>query len=184
MKIERSNNPKQAHRYGVKLDGLPRSVRQFLIENRSLNEWAGDMQFLEQIVRIELKNLRLKNNTKRNKLYYDWTTDSTVPMDELVDSYWLVPAAFVLSCPSIVFVVVQLYLSINRGTDTLRRGALPPSSDAAIGWIGHLWQKRSPWSRIRLAPYCEQPPLLSLVLTKMMYPHPWKSLIELLARVH
>ncbi len=87
MKIERSNNPKQAHRYGVKLDGLPRSVRQFLIENRSLNEWAGDMQFLEQIVRIELKNLRLKNNTKRNKLYYDWTTDSTVPMDELVDSY-------------------------------------------------------------------------------------------------
>ena len=64
MKIERSNNPKQAHRYGVKLDGLPRSVRQFLIENRSLNEWAGDMQFLEQIVRIELKNLRLKNNTK------------------------------------------------------------------------------------------------------------------------
>ncbi len=87
MKIQKSNNPKQAHRYGIKLDGLPRSIRQFLIENRSLNKWANDVQFLEQIIRIELNNLKLKNNTKRNKLYFDWTTKTPVPMDDLVDSY-------------------------------------------------------------------------------------------------
>ena len=88
MKIQKSNNPKQAHRYGIKLDGLPRSIRQFLIENRSLNKWANDVQFLEQIIRIELNNLKLKNNTKRNKLYFDWTTKTPVPMDDLVDSYF------------------------------------------------------------------------------------------------
>lgn len=87
MRIEESKNPKKAHRYGVVLKHLPRSVRHFLIENRSLNEWAYDMIFLEQIVRIELNNLKIKNSTKRSKLYYDFTTDSAIPMDELVDSY-------------------------------------------------------------------------------------------------
>ena len=87
MKIQKSNNPKQAHRYGIKLDGLPRSIRQFLIENRSLNEWANDVQFLEQIIRIESNNLKLKNSTKRNKLYFDCTTETPVPMDDLVESY-------------------------------------------------------------------------------------------------
>ena len=87
LKIQKSNNPKQAHRYGIKLDGLPRSIRQFLIENRSLNEWANDVQFLEQIIRIESNNLKLKNSTKRNKLYFDCTTETPVPMDDLVESY-------------------------------------------------------------------------------------------------
>ena len=87
MKIERSNNPKQAHRYGVKLEGLPRSLRRFLIENRSLNEWAGDMQFLEQILRIQEKELKLKNNVLYKKLFFDCTTEEPMLMDELIDSY-------------------------------------------------------------------------------------------------
>ena len=87
MKIERSNNNKQAHRYGVKLEGLPRSIRRFLIENRSLNEWAGDMQFLEQIIRIELKQLKLKNTVLKDKFYFDCTTDQPVLMDSLIKSY-------------------------------------------------------------------------------------------------
>ena len=87
MKIERSNNPKQAHRYGVKLEGLPRSLRRFLIENRSLNEWAGDMQFLEQILRIKEKELKLKNNVLYKKLFFDCTTEEPMLMDELIDSY-------------------------------------------------------------------------------------------------
>jgi len=87
LKIQKSNNPKQAHRHGIKLDGLPRSIKQFLIENRSLNEWANDVQFLEQIIKIEANNLKLKNNTVKRKVYFDWTTETPVPMNELIESY-------------------------------------------------------------------------------------------------
>lgn len=87
MRIERSNNNKQAHRYRVKLNGLPRSIRKFLIENRSLNEWAGDMQFLEQILRIEHKKLASKTNSLTHKLFFDWTTEEPMLMDHLIDSY-------------------------------------------------------------------------------------------------
>jgi len=87
MRIERSNNPKQAHRYDVKLDGLPRSIRWFLIEHRNLSRWKGDMQFMEQILRIKQKQLKLKNTVLRDKFYFDWTNDTPVKMDELIKSY-------------------------------------------------------------------------------------------------
>ena len=87
MKIIKSNNNKQAHRYQVRLDGLPSSMRKFLIENRSLNEWAGDMQFLEQILRMENKKIHSKTNVLVNKLFFDWTTDEPMLMEHLIDSY-------------------------------------------------------------------------------------------------
>tara|TARA_Y100000389_G_C17281819_1_gene423373 strand:+ start:16 stop:504 length:489 start_codon:yes stop_codon:yes gene_type:complete len=87
MRIERSNNPKQAHRYKVRLDGLPTSMRKFLIENRSLNEWAGDMQFLEQILRMENKKIHSKTNVLVNKLFFDWTTEEPMLMENLIKSY-------------------------------------------------------------------------------------------------
>jgi hypothetical protein len=87
MRIERSNNPKQAHRYKVRLDGLPTSMRKFLIENRSLNEWAGDMQFLEQILRMENKKIHSKTNVLVNKLFFDRTTGEPMLMENLIKSY-------------------------------------------------------------------------------------------------
>ena len=87
MQIERSNNPKTAHRYGIKLKGLPTTVRRFLIENRQLSRWSDNMQFLEQIIRLELHQLKLKNTVLRDKFYFDWVSSTPVKMDELIDSY-------------------------------------------------------------------------------------------------
>ncbi len=87
MQIERSNNPKTAHRYGVKLKGLPTTIRRFLIENRQLSRWAGDMLFLEHVIRLELHHLKLKNTVLRDKFYFDWVSNTPVKMDELIDSY-------------------------------------------------------------------------------------------------
>tara|TARA_B100000900_G_scaffold416104_1_gene449117 strand:- start:255 stop:746 length:492 start_codon:yes stop_codon:yes gene_type:complete len=87
MRIERSNNPKQAHRYNVKLDCLPRTLRRFLVENRSLERWKGNMQFMEQILRIQQKELKLKNTVLRDKFYFDWTNSTPVKMEDLIDSY-------------------------------------------------------------------------------------------------
>tara|TARA_R100001230_G_C5557451_1_gene83128 strand:- start:76 stop:567 length:492 start_codon:yes stop_codon:yes gene_type:complete len=90
MKIERSNNPKQAHRYNIKLKGLPTTLRRFLIEHRNLDRWKGNMQFMEQILRIQEKQLKLKNTVLRDKFYYDWVNSKPVKMEELIDSYNIV----------------------------------------------------------------------------------------------
>jgi len=87
LKIIKSNNNKQAHRYQVRLDGLPRSMRKFLIENRSLNEWAGNIQFLEQILRMENKKIHSKTNVLVNKLFFDRTTGEPMLMENLIKSY-------------------------------------------------------------------------------------------------
>jgi len=87
MQIKRSNNPKQAHRHGVRLDGLPRTLRKFMIEHRNLRRWKNDMVFMEQILRIKQKELKLKNTVLRDKFYYDWTNQTPVKMEELINSY-------------------------------------------------------------------------------------------------
>jgi len=87
MEIKRSNNPKTAHRHGVVLKGLPTTIRRFLIENKNLSRWKEDMTFFEQLIRIELQQLKLKNTVLRDKFYFDWINDEPVKMDELIDSY-------------------------------------------------------------------------------------------------
>jgi hypothetical protein len=62
-------------------------MRKFLIENRSLNEWAGDMQFLEQILRMENKKIHSKTNVLVNKLFFDRTTGEPMLMENLIKSY-------------------------------------------------------------------------------------------------
>jgi hypothetical protein len=45
------------------------------------------MTFFEQLIRIELQQLKLKNTVLRDKFYFDWINDEPVKMDELIDSY-------------------------------------------------------------------------------------------------
>ena len=62
-------------------------MRKFLIENRSLNEWAGNIQFLEQILRMENKKIHSKTNVLVNKLFFDRTTGEPMLMENLIKSY-------------------------------------------------------------------------------------------------
>lgn len=87
MEIKRSNNPKTSHRHGVVLKGLPTTVRRFLIENKNLSRWKDDMIFFEQLIRIELQQLKLKNTVLRDKFYFDWINDEPVKMSKLIKAY-------------------------------------------------------------------------------------------------
>lgn len=87
MIIEVSNNNKQAHRYGIKLKGLPRTIRKFMIENRQLNKWKNNLLFFKQILFMEKRLLKLKNNALSDKLFLDPINHKPVKIDDLIESY-------------------------------------------------------------------------------------------------
>lgn len=82
-KIRRTGGPYPRNRYGVCYEGLSRQQRRLLLENPLIKESAQSDQFLHIIFEI----CKHKNDSKRDKYYYDWSTGELMKSEELEESY-------------------------------------------------------------------------------------------------
>ena len=81
--IKRTNGPNPRNRYGVCYEGLSRQQRRLLLENPLIKERAQDDQFLQILFEVS----RYKNQTSKNRYYYDWSTGDFMKMEELYKNY-------------------------------------------------------------------------------------------------
>ena len=91
--IKRTGGPFPRNRYGVCYEGLSRQQRRLLLENPLLKERAQDDQFLQVLFEVS----RYKNQTSKNRYYYDWSTGDFMKMEELHESYDTIDWTFALS---------------------------------------------------------------------------------------
>jgi hypothetical protein len=81
--IKRTGGPFPRNRYGVCYEGLSRQQRRLLLENPLLKERAQDDQFLQILFEVS----RYKNQTSKNRYYYDCSTGDFMKMEKLHESY-------------------------------------------------------------------------------------------------
>lgn len=81
--IKRTGGPNPRNRYGVCYEGLSRQQRRLLLENPLLKERAQDDQFLQILFEVS----RYKNQTSKNRYYYDWSTSNFMKIEELHENY-------------------------------------------------------------------------------------------------
>jgi len=82
-KIKRTGGPYPRNRYGVRYDSISKQQRRLLLEHPIIKERAQDDQFLQIIFEL----CRHRHVDRFDKLYYDWSTDEFVKMEELKESY-------------------------------------------------------------------------------------------------
>ena len=82
--LERNSGTKKASRFGILLEYLPKSFRQFLIKNRHMYRWAQSDQFVECV--LKMQKPPVKNSTSL-KLYWDVENRSVVNRQDLEDNY-------------------------------------------------------------------------------------------------
>lgn len=81
--IKRTGGPYPRNRYGVCYEGLSRQQRRLLLENPLMKERASEDQFLHIIFEI----CKYKNQSHREKYYYDYSTGEFMKLEELNKSY-------------------------------------------------------------------------------------------------
>lgn len=81
--IKRTGGPNPRNRYGVCYEGLSRQQRRLLLENPLLKERSQDDQFLQILFEVS----RYKNQTSKNRYYYDWSTSNFMKIEELHENY-------------------------------------------------------------------------------------------------
>lgn len=91
--IKRTTGPNPRNRYGVCYEGLSRQQRRLLLENPLLRERAQDDQFLQILFEVS----RYKNQTSKNRYYYDWSTGEFMKMDQLHEKYDMIEWTCALS---------------------------------------------------------------------------------------
>lgn len=91
--IKRTGGPYPRNRFGVCYEGLSRQQRRLLLENPLLKERAQDDQFLQILFEVS----RYKNQTSKNRYYYDWSTGDFMKMDKLHENYDMIDWTCALS---------------------------------------------------------------------------------------
>jgi len=91
--IKRTGGPSPRNRYGVCYEGLSRQQRRLLLENPLLKDRVQDDQFLQILFEVSM----YRNQTSRNKYYYDRSTNEFMKMDKLHESYDIVDWTCALS---------------------------------------------------------------------------------------
>ena len=86
-KIQRTNGPYPRNRYGVRFDSITKQQRRLLLEHPIIAERAQSDQFLHIIFEV----CRHRHVDRFDKFYYDWSTDSFMKIEELKESYDLIP---------------------------------------------------------------------------------------------
>ena len=82
-KIKRTGGPFPRNRYGVRYDSITKQQRRLLLEHPIIKERAQDDQFLQ----ITFELCRHRHVDRFDKVYYDYSTNEFVKMDELKESY-------------------------------------------------------------------------------------------------
>jgi len=82
--IKRSDSTRSATRFGIILEYLPKSFRQFLIKNRHIGRWAKSDQFIKCALKLQKPPVK---NSSSLKLYWDWESEVVVNKQTLHDNY-------------------------------------------------------------------------------------------------
>lgn len=82
-KIQRTGGSYPSNRFGVVLSNLSRQQKRLLIENPIMAERAQSDQF----VHIIFEMCQHRYTTKKDRIYYDWSTGKFMKMDKLKENY-------------------------------------------------------------------------------------------------
>lgn len=82
--IERTDNHRRPTRFGIALDTLAKSFRQFLIKNKNLYRWAESDQFVECVLKMQKPPVK---DASVLKTYWDWENGIAVDKETLEKNY-------------------------------------------------------------------------------------------------